>query len=136
VVVIAESSSALLPAAPDPLRVDRWLWAARLFKTRSLASKAAAGGQVKIDDVVVKPARLVRPGDSIDAVTPGGRRVVEVVALSDKRGSATQAQALYIDHTPPEDPAAKADRVAGRDRGAGRPSKRERRRLIRFRERS
>jgi ribosome-associated heat shock protein Hsp15 len=123
------------PAATEVegVRVDRWLWAARLFKTRSLATKAAAGGHVKVGGEVVKASKIVRAGDSIDVLTPGGPRVVDVVALSEKRGSAAVAQALYIDRTPPPEP--HTDPVARRERGAGRPSKRERRLLIRFRRR-
>lgn len=121
------------PAATegDGVRVDRWLWAARLFKTRSLATKAAGAGHVKVGGEVVKASKILRPGDSIDVLTPGGPRVVDVVALSEKRGSAEVAQALYIDRTPPPDP--HTDPGARRERGTGRPSKRERRLLIRFR---
>jgi len=124
------------PAATelDGVRVDRWLWAARLFKTRSLATKAAAAGHVKVGGEAVKASKNVRAGDSIDVLTPGGPRVVDVVALSEKRGSAAVAQALYIDRTPPPEP--RTEPLARRERGAGRPSKRERRLLIRFRKRS
>ena len=88
---------------------------------------------MKVGGVAVKAAKVVRPGDVIDVLTPGGPRVVEVAAVSDKRGPAEVAQALYIDRTPAVEPERVA--VAPRDRGAGRPSKRERRLLIRFRRR-
>ncbi len=120
------------PSVTAPVRIDRWLWAARLFKTRSQASKACAAGHVRVNDQAVKAAKLVRPGDAVDAVTPGGRRLVDVVALADKRGPASVAQTLYHDRTPPPPPR-EDDGFGTRDRGAGRPEKRDRRLLIRLR---
>jgi ribosome-associated heat shock protein Hsp15 len=113
------------------VRIDRWLWAARCFKTRSLAGNACSAGHVKLGGHSVKPAKLVRPGDRIEALTPGGLRVLEVVRLAERRGPASVARELYVDHTPPppEEPVA----PVRRDRGAGRPSKRERRLLSRLR---
>ena len=85
------------------LRVDKWLWAARFFKTRSLATGACTGGKVDINDEAAKPARLVRAGDLVKVTLPQGRRrIVKVVSLDDRRGSATIARALYEDLTPPE----------------------------------
>ncbi len=115
------------------MRVDRWLWAARLFKTRSLAGRACVAGHVKCNGTAVKSAKPIGAGDRLEVLTPGGPRVVVVVGLAEKRGSATVAQTLYEDHTPvvpkeERDPAA-------RERGAGRPTKRERRLLVRFRRR-
>jgi len=118
-----------------PIRIDRWLWAARFFKTRSQACKACAAGHVKVNERSVKAAKMVRPGDEVDVQTPGGRRLVDIVALADKRGPATVAQTLYDDRTPeptPEEIAAKAA-FADRGRGTGRPEKRDRRLLIRLR---
>jgi ribosome-associated heat shock protein Hsp15 len=114
------------------VRVDRWLWAARLFKTRSQASKACTAGHVKVNEDAAKSAKQVKVGDRIDATTPGGVRVVVVTQLSEKRGSADQARALYDDHSPPPPPREERD-FARRDRGAGRPTKRERRILGRVR---
>ena len=120
----------------EEVRVDRWLWAARLFKTRSLASRACASGHVKCNGTSLKAAKPVRTGDRLDVVTPGGPRVVVVVALADKRGPAAVAQALYEDHTPVI-PKADDDRfpdvAGGRERGLGRPTKRDRRQLRRLR---
>lgn len=115
------------------MRVDRWLWAARLFKTRSLASRACAAGHVECNGTSVRAAKPIRPGDRLEVLTPGGPRVVVVLLLAEKRGPATVARTLYEDHTPvvpkPErDPAA-------RERGAGRPTKRDRRLLVQFRRR-
>jgi ribosome-associated heat shock protein Hsp15 len=114
----------------DEVRIDKWLWAARCFKTRSLASTACMAGHVKLNGTSAKPAKPVRCGDRVEAVTPAGPRVLEVIALADRRGSAARARTLYVDHTPP--PAEKPP-VAARDRGAGRPSKRDRRVLARLR---
>ena len=120
----------------EGVRVDRWLWAARLFKTRSLASRACASGHVKCNGTSLKAAKPVRPGDRLDVVTPGGPRIVVVVALADKRGPAAVAQTLYEDHTPVI-PKVEEDifsaGTGGRERGTGRPTKRDRRRLKRLR---
>jgi ribosome-associated heat shock protein Hsp15 len=117
------------------VRLDKWLWAARLFKTRSLAAKACTGGHVKVNGEASKPARAVRVGDELEVFAPGGRRLVRVAALGEKRGPAAVARSLYEDHTPAPDPRALEDRAlfGARARGAGRPTKRDRRLLIRAR---
>jgi len=79
------------------LRVDRWLWCTRLFKTRSLAAEAASGGKVHVNDRRVKPAQPVRVGDRITITRPGYEFVCEVRQLPDRRGSATVAQACYAE---------------------------------------
>ena len=114
-------------AALDGVRVDKWLWAARLFKTRSLASHACAAGHVKCNGDSVKAARPVHVGDELDVVTPGGRRIVGVLVLHDQRGPAPLARTLYEDRTPPEMLNPPRDPLAFRDQGAGRPTKRDRR---------
>src|SRR4051812_32836193 len=76
-------------------RIDKWLWAARFFKTRSLASKACELGRVRSNLQLAKPAREVRLGDTIAVSNPGGDYVVEVLALSEVRGPAAVAQTLY-----------------------------------------
>lgn len=133
--------AAVLPARPyntavaegplAALRVDRWLWAARFFKSRTLAAAACAGGKVDVNDEAAKPARLVRPGDVVRVTLPAGRRVVRVLALAARRGPGAEARALYEDLAPwpPPRPAAPPLRPAG----AGRPTKRERRQLERLR---
>lgn len=120
-----------MTTALGSVRVDRWLWAARMFKTRSQAAKACVAGHVKVDGESVKAARLVRVGDEIEAVTAGGLRILLVTLLHDKRGPASVAQTLYDDHTPPPTP--REPPPALRERGAGRPTKRERRDIDRFR---
>lgn len=79
----------------EKVRIDKWLWAARFFKTRSMASQAVSGGKVHLNDSRIKPARTVSPGDMLQ-ITKGHLEFhVKVVALSDKRGPASQAQLLY-----------------------------------------
>jgi len=79
-------------ASLDSIRVDKWLWAARVFKTRSLASTACDGGKVDVNDEAAKPARKVRAGDLVRVSLPRGRRrILKVTALGDRRGSAEAA---------------------------------------------
>ncbi|HEY6078267.1 MAG TPA: RNA-binding S4 domain-containing protein [Polyangiaceae bacterium] len=118
-----------LPAAQT--RIDRWLAAARVFKSRSLAQEACEAGHVRINDAHAKPSQLVKIGDEVRAFGPRGQLVLQVKGLADKRLSAPLAQLLYDDHSPP--PPAKEERVAVRERGAGRPTKADRRALSRLR---
>jgi ribosome-associated heat shock protein Hsp15 len=115
------------------IRIDKWLWAARAFKTRSIAADACDGGKVDVNGEAAKPAKPVRAGDRIDITTPVGRRILKVIALSDKRGSAPIARALYEDLTPPAPPRARLPKPPYRPPGAGRPTKRERRDIDRLR---
>lgn len=122
----------------DPVqtvRVDKWLWAARVFKTRSLAADACDGGKVDVNEQSVKPAKALRPGDVVRITLPQGRRrILKVAALDDRRGSATIARTLYDDLTPPEPPRSRWAALPARVPGAGRPTKRERRALDRLRQ--
>lgn len=117
------------------LRVDVWLWRARFFKTRSLAAKAVSAGTIRVDrngtpTRLDKPAAPLRAGDVISFARPDGRvRVVEVMAFGEPRGPATEAAALYIDHTPPAPPAAATPPLAERK---GRPTKKDRRAIDRL----
>jgi ribosome-associated heat shock protein Hsp15 len=118
-------------------RLDRWLWAVRLTKTRADAAAACRGGHVRINDRPAKPATPVHPGDEVRArvpVAPGrdATRIVEVVKVIQKRVGPADAATCFIDRTPPPPPEA-AVPVARRDRGAGRPTKRDRRLLERLR---
>lgn len=83
--------------AMDKLRIDKWLWAARFYKTRSLATDEINKGRVAVNDQVVKPAREVKVGELIALRRDGLTRTVQVLAISDKRGSATVAQLLYAE---------------------------------------
>jgi ribosome-associated heat shock protein Hsp15 len=116
------------------VRIDKWLWAARFFKTRSQAATACDGGKVDVNDQAVKPSRLLRPGDLVKVTLDRGRRrIVKVNALDDRRGPATTARALYDDLTPAEPPRSRRAPPPYRPPGAGRPTKRERRDLDRLR---
>ena len=113
-------------------RVDAWLWSVRAAPTRSAATTACRGGHVRVNGVPAKAATTVRVGDTIEARLGGRQRVLEVVRLIDKRVGAAVAAECYTDHSPPPPPRVE-EPVFGRDRGAGRPTKRDRRRLDRFR---
>ncbi|MBV8256636.1 MAG: RNA-binding S4 domain-containing protein [Actinobacteria bacterium] len=118
----------------DSVRVDKWLWAARFFKTRGDATEAVLGGHVRVGGARVKPAKDVRVGDTVEVVRDGLRWTVEVRGLSDRRGPAGVAQELYEES--PESRAAREQRIVerrlarpiGADFGA-RPTKQDRRRL-------
>ncbi len=118
----------------DTVRADKWLWAARLFKTRALAARACDGGKVEVNDQTAKPARPLRPGDLLRVTLPTGGRIVRIVALSERRGPARVARSLYDDLTPPAPPSARVATAAYRAPGAGRPTKRERRSIDRLRD--
>ncbi|MEM1082192.1 MAG: RNA-binding S4 domain-containing protein, partial [Pseudomonadota bacterium] len=79
----------------DETRIDKWLWAARFFKTRSLAQTAVKGGHVQVNGQACKPARTVRAGDQLRVQKGDTRFELLVMAVNDRRGSASQAQALY-----------------------------------------
>jgi len=81
----------------EGVRVDRWLWAARFFKTRGLATEAVTGGRVQVNGVRAKPAKNIHIGDMLEITTGALRRKVEVTALAERRGSATVAATLYAE---------------------------------------
>ncbi|MCX6463307.1 MAG: S4 domain-containing protein [Pseudonocardiales bacterium] len=110
----------------ESTRLDRWLWAVRLTKTRPDAAAACRGGHVRVNDRPAKPATPVSPGDEVRARVHDRTRVVEVVRVIQKRVGAADAATCFIDRTPAPPPEMLVP-VARRDRGAGRPTKRERR---------
>ncbi|WP_422746952.1 RNA-binding S4 domain-containing protein [Mycobacterium sp. WMMD1722] len=110
----------------ESTRVDRWLWAVRLTKTRPDAAAACRGGHVRVNDRPAKPATTVTPGDEVRARIGDRERIVEVVRVIQKRVGAPDAATCFLDRTPPEPPRTSVP-LAVRDRGAGRPTKRERR---------
>ena len=121
------------------VRVDKWLWAARFYKTRSLAQTAVAGGKVRLNDDRVKVAKEVKIGDTLTIRIAEYEWIVVVTALSEKRGSAEVARTLYkeTDDSIAKRVAQIADRRAqagvwGEREGKGRPTKRERREVERF----
>lgn len=116
----------------DSTRVDRWLWAVRLTKTRPDAAAACRGGHVRVNDRPAKPSTMVSPGDEVRALVGTRTRIVEVVRVIQKRVGAADAVTCYLDRSPAPPPTA-AVPVAVRDRGAGRPTKRDRRMLDKWR---
>jgi ribosome-associated heat shock protein Hsp15 len=108
-------------------RVDSWIWSVRLAKTRSAASGACRAGHVRVNGLRVKPAHSVRAGDEVRLRQDGRERVVVVVRVIAKRAGAPVAAECYVDHIPPPPPREATVTVAARERGAGRPTKRERR---------
>jgi ribosome-associated heat shock protein Hsp15 len=121
--------------------MDKWLWAARFFKTRTLAAKACELGRIQSDGQPAKAAREVRIGDNLRVSNDGGDFQVEILLLSDVRGPASVAQTLYRETEASRELRQKvaAERKAMKqfeELPAGRPSKRDRRRIIQFRGRS
>lgn len=114
----------------ESVRLDRFLFAARLFKSRTLAQTACEGSLVRVNDVPARSSHALRVGDEIRAHSPRGSIVWRVLALAEKRLGPAQARLLYEDHSPPPPP--REERVAVRDRGAGRPTKADRRAMDRF----
>ena len=116
----------------ESTRVDRWLWAVRLTKTRPDAAAACRGGHVRVNDRPAKPSTMVSPGDEVRARVGDTTRIVEVARVIQKRVRAADAVTCYLDRTPAPPPTSSVP-VAARDRGAGRPTKRDRRILDRWR---
>jgi len=114
-------------------RVDQWLWAIRLYKTRSAANEACRGGHVRINGTSAKPASPLKTGDRVQATIRGDLRDVEVVQLIAKRVGAPIAAECYVDHSPPPSAERPLRRLFPREPGAGRPTKRDRRLTDRLR---
>ena len=113
-------------------RIDRWLCAVRLVKTRSLATELCDGGHVRVNGNAAKPSTKLRAGDRVNAVIAARERIIEVVRPIESRVGAPVAAGCYIDHTPPEEVVELAPGIK-MVRGEGRPSKRLRRELERIR---
>jgi ribosome-associated heat shock protein Hsp15 len=128
--------------AGEPQRLDKWLWFARFAKTRSLAQRLVIEGAVRVNrERVVKPSQSIKPGDLITVKLGDQLRLLKVLAGGERRGPAVEAALLYEDLAPPpaagiraapDDPAAAAP--AQREPGSGRPTKRERRQLDKWRD--
>lgn len=117
----------------DEVRIDRWLWSVRLVKTRSAATAACKAGHVRVGGRSAKPSTTVAVGDHVEARLHGVDRTVEVVRVIGNRVGAPVAAECYVDHTPPPPAADVLPPIAARERGAGRPTKRDRRRIDRLR---
>ena len=122
---------------PGRARVDKWLWAVRIHPTRTAATRAVDAGHVQVNGTRAKPATPVQIGDRVSARLGDHERIVEVVRVIEQRVGAPVAVTCYVDHSPPPPP--REERVTPlfvRDRATGRPTKRDRRQLDRFRGRS
>lgn len=114
-------------------RVDRWLWFARLLKSRTLAATLVTSGKLRLNgERMVKASRSVKPGDVLTFPLGHHIRVIKVLLPGTRRGPAPEAQTLYEDLAPPEPRASAPDRTASREAGTGRPTKKERRQTDAF----
>ena len=111
----------------DTARVDAWLWAIRVYKTRSAATAASKAGHVTVNDERAKPAQSVRIGDTVRVRIESEERILQVARLIVKRVGAPVAVECYLDLTPPKPPREERALTVVRERGAGRPTKRDRR---------
>ena len=111
------------------MRVDAWVWSVRLTKTRSLAAAACRAGHVRVNGERVKPAHAVRTGDEVRLRQDGRERVVVISQVVRKRVGAPVAAECFVDNSPPPPVEAGLGATAERDRGAGRPTKRDRREI-------
>lgn len=118
------------PMMTKPVRIDSWLWAIRVYKTRSAATTACRAGHVRVNSDKVKAAQTVKPGDEVRVRISGFDRILIVRQTLTKRVGAPVAALAYDDRTPAREPVAA---LGVRDRGAGRPTKRERREIDRLR---
>jgi len=135
-----DADAGATPGSATPVRIDKWLWAARFFKTRSLAAQAVDGGKVQVNGDRVKPAKTVRPGDEVRVRLGPYEHIVAVRATAERRGSASVAALLFS-----ETEASRAAReklhwqltsaAPAMEPEKGRPTKRDRRVLERFRKR-
>lgn len=121
----------------EKIRIDKWLWAVRLFKTRSLAADACAAGKIKMDGESLKASYMLKAGQTIQVQKEGIRMIIKVVKLIEKRVGAPLAVQCYEDLTPPEE----KDKLKFpsvfyevRDRGIGRPTKKDRRAIEKFKD--
>lgn len=116
-----------MSGARETIRLDKWLWQARFFKSRSIAAGVVTGGKVRMDgQPAVKPARAVGAGDVLTFTQADNIRIVKVLACGTRRGPAPEAQALYEDMSPPKVHVPKNPRYEGK----GRPTKKDRRDML------
>ncbi|MBA3680302.1 MAG: RNA-binding S4 domain-containing protein [Bacteroidetes bacterium] len=119
------------------VRADTYLWAIRMYKSRTLASDAIKGGKVKLDGDNFKPSHVVKVGEKYTLTIGVDKKIIEVTALLEKRGNFELAQKHYADHSPPKTKQEKLDSVffnvnIKRDKGSGRPTKKDRRDISGF----
>ncbi|MDQ1044606.1 RNA-binding S4 domain-containing protein [Streptomyces sp. V4I2] len=121
------------PQSGETVRIDSWIWSVRLVKTRSMGATACRGGHVRVNGERVKPAHSLRVGDEVRVRQEGWERIVVVKRLIRKRVGAPVAAQCYVDNSPPPPPREAVAPAGIRDRGTGRPTKRDRRELERLR---
>ena len=117
----------------ESTRIDKWLWAVRVYKTRTLATEACRGGHVRLNGTPAKASTLIVTGDRITAFAGGRERILEVRTVIDRRVGAAVAAQCVVDHSPPPPEPEFAAPFALRDHAAGRPTKKDRRSLDRLR---
>lgn len=124
-----------MPLQPDskPVRIDAWVWSVRMAKTRSEAADAVKAGHVKLNGNAIKPSQQVVPGDRVRVWRNHHEHDLEVLATVSKRVGAPIARTCYTDHAPPPPPKEFMPSVPVRERGSGRPTKKERREMDKFR---
>ncbi len=115
------------------VRVDRYLTAVRIFKSRTAAQDACSASHVKVNGKSVRPSAPLRIGDKVEARAPRGQTILIVTGLAEKRLGAAAARELYEDRSPPPEEKPKEQQVAIRQKGQGRPTKADRRKIERFR---
>ncbi|MFH0520452.1 RNA-binding S4 domain-containing protein [Streptomyces sp. M41] len=133
---IAAAVAAAVAAGPqngESVRVDSWIWAVRLVKTRSMGATACKGGHVRVNGQNVKPSHSLRIGDEVRVRQENRERIVIVRRLIRKRVGAPVAIQCYVDNSPPPPPREAVAPAGIRDRGTGRPTKRDRREMERLR---
>lgn len=126
----AASEGEVFDGAAGSQRLDRWLWHVRVVKTRSQAAELVTAGNVRVAGCrIEKPSHMVKRGDVVTIVLRAGVRIFEVTGFSERRGDATAAAALYRDLAPPQPRAPAEPKVEAemREKGSGRPTKRDRR---------
>ena len=123
----------LLQPDSKPVRIDAWVWSVRMAKTRSEAADAVKAGHVKLNGNATKPSQQVVPGDRVRIWRNHHEHDLEVLATVSKRVGAPIARTCYIDHAPPPPPKEFMPSVPVRERGSGRPTKKERREMDKFR---
>jgi ribosome-associated heat shock protein Hsp15 len=119
------------------VRADTYLWAIRMYKSRTLASEAIKGGKVKLEGINFKPSHIVKIGERYILTISNDKKIIEVSALIEKRGNFELAKQHYIDHTPIQTKQEKLDSSfytvnIKRDKGSGRPTKKDRRAIFGF----
>lgn len=124
-------------AGPASQRIDKWLWCARIFKTRTLATKVVTAGGIRLTRAgdttrVEKASTMVRPGDVLSFLLGEHLKVLEVKACGLRRAPASEAHLLYTDQSPPPPLKTADDAALGRDKGAGRPTKKDGRAIARL----